>query len=292
MDEASGQTRETGSTTKKAVTMRQQNDRLFVFSGRMFAGKDFVAKSAGLTIKGFADPIYQLCEFFNGTANKSVPGIRRFLQQIGQWGWGCVSETYPHSTERATITRAIREHGKEMTRDFRWVDWSEYGKRQDFWVNIALTGLGLTARSNGQSFLFAEMNRREPYELAITNSRFEHELLPCLNAGFSHFHVRCTEETRRLRMTLAGYEFRPQDDEDASEQMARRLDMDMPESQVIWNDAEPMPAGKDYMSLSAFVDLLHGQQRFQHRPQGARLTTHGIEQTFIYPNRVAAGVPA
>ena len=216
----------------------------------MFAGKDFVAKSAGLTIRGFADPIYELCEFFNGTANKAVPGIRKFLQQIGQWGWGCVSEAYPHSAERALITNAIRSNGASMTRNFKWVRWSEFGLRQDFWVNIALTSLGLTTEA-GQSFLLP----RPAYNLAITNSRFEHELQPCLKAGFEHYHVRCSEQTRRDRMMLSGYELRPQDDNDASEQMAQRLNMDMPEQRVIWNDAsEVVPSGKRYMSVQDFVD--------------------------------------
>lgn len=227
----------------------------------MFAGKDFIAKSAGLAIKGFADPIYQLSDFFNGTSDKSVPGVRKFLQQIGQWGWGCVSHEYPHNSERASITRAIRAHGKDMTRDFKWVDWTEYGLRQDFWVNIALTRLGLTdsIAHNGQTFLFPTPFRSEPYNLAITNSRFDHELKPCRQAGFNHFHVRCSENTRRVRMEMAGYNLRPEDDNDASEAMAKRLDMDMPEHQVIWNDTEPMPAGKRYIMTAEFVDLLKGQ---------------------------------
>lgn len=240
--------------------MRLPKDRLFVFSGRMFAGKDFIAKSAGLTIKGFADPIYQLSDFFNGTSDKSVPGIRKFLQQIGQWGWGCVSNEYPHNSERASITRAVRLHGKDMTRDFKWVNWSEYGQRQDFWVNIALTRLGLTdsAEANGQTFLFPQPVR-DPFNLAITNSRFEHELKPCRAAGFNHFHVRCSENTRKVRMQMAGYTVRPEDENDASEAMAKRLDMDMPEHQVIWNDTEAMPDGKRYIRTNEFVDLLRGQ---------------------------------
>ncbi len=238
--------------------MRLPNDRLFVLSGRMFAGKDFLAKSAGLTIKGFADPIYQLSEFFNGTSDKSVPGVRKFLQQIGQWGWGCVSNEYPHNSERAAIARAIRAHGKDMTRDFKWVDWTQYGMRQDFWVNIALTRLGLTSsvEHNGQTFLFPLPVRSEPYNLAITNSRFDHELKPCRNAGFNHFHVRCSENTRQVRMAMAGYNVRPEDDNDASEAMAKRLDMDMPEHQAIWNDTEPMPSGKRYLTIHDFINML------------------------------------
>lgn len=244
--------------------MRQQNDRLFVFSGRMFAGKDYVAKTAGLTIKGFADPIYQICEFFTGTSNKSVPGIRRLMQQIGQWGWGCISDEYPMTAERATITRQIRRHGSEMTRDFRWVDWSEYGSRQDFWVNIALMRLGLVESSRMQPTAYCIDSRqrllfpipqRDPYALAITNARFTHELAPCRNAGFEHFHVRCSEETRRLRMMMAGYEFKAQDDADASEAMARSLDSDMDDARVIWNDVNPPPPGRDYLSVTDFVQM-------------------------------------
>lgn len=233
----------------------------------MFAGKDYVAKSAGLTIKGFADPIYQICEYFNGTSDKAVPGVRKFMQQIGQWGWGCVSDAYPFNMERAAISQKIRELGHTMTKDFKWVAWSEFGRRQDFWVNIALTRLGLTGHRfsmHGQSFLFPEFERTEAaYNLAITNSRFDHELSPCKNVGFTHFHVRCSESTRRDRMLISGYEFKDGDDNDASEAMAKRLDMDMPEHLVVWNDTEPMPSGKRYLTTQEFVDLVRGQNHFE-----------------------------
>jgi hypothetical protein len=224
-------------------------DRLFLFSGRMFAGKDFVAQAARLRRMGFADPIYQLCEHFNGTSDKSVPGVRQFLQQLGQWGWGSVSDFYPFTVERALMTREIRRHGQEMTRDFQWVDWSEYGKRADFWVNIALIRLGLR-RAQIQNMPVPQM---QPKDIAITNARFEHEHEPCIQAGFSHFHVQCSQETRLKRMASSGYVYKPDIDNDASEQMAQGYDRHMADRRVVWNDSAPMPAGRHFMTVNEFL---------------------------------------
>jgi len=237
--------------------MHQQNDCLFIFSGFMFVGKDHVAKQASLEVKGFADPIYQLCESLCGTKDKSVPGIRRWMQVVGQWGWGCANDEYPNTPERSQFTRMIRRDGRELTRDFKWVNWSEYGSRKDFWVNILLTRLGLVGqlfeRDHDSNYLFPEMRNGKPYRIGITNARFAHELDTCTSVGFAHYHVRCTEETRRERMLMSNYAFDPKADNDVSELLAGRLDKDIPDYQVIWNDFRPMPEGHRFLTVSEFV---------------------------------------
>jgi hypothetical protein len=232
--------------------MPLQNARLYAFSGLMFAGKDFCAKYARLTVYGFADPIYELCEHFNGTRDKSVPGIRRWMQFCGQVGWGCIDTDYPHSPERAVFCELVRRFGQEMTKNFKWVDWSEFGRRQDFWVNILLTKLGL---KNNQPPLIDSPG----YNVAITNARFFHELEPIKEAGFRHLHVRCSEETRRERMEKAGYTWKQQDAVDKSEQMAVKFNSDMPDERVIWNDHRPVPEGKEFLTLDSWVDQSYPQ---------------------------------
>jgi hypothetical protein len=224
----------------------------------MFAGKDHVAQQAGLVVKGFADPIYQLCEHLTGTRDKSVPGIRRCMQQIGQWGNGHISEEYPLSMERALLTHRIQQEGPHMTKDFDWVKWSEYGTRRDFWVNILLTRLG----DNTVSWHPGRLNGELKKQFGITNARFSHELEPCLKAGFQHFHVRCSPKTRELRMREAGYVGTVTEDQDISEQMAIKLDREMPDSQVIWNDEEPFPDGQTFLRVQDFVDMVKSQQIF------------------------------
>lgn len=248
------------------------DNRLYVFTGRMFAGKDFVAREADLPIKGFADPIYQLSEHCNGTANKSVPGIRSFLQKIGQWGWGCISEKYPVTMERSAFVERVRREGKIMTRDFWWVDWTQFGARRDFWVNVMLQRLGLSPiacpmTASSRSALV----EAKPLQVAITNARFEHELGPLRKAGFAHYHVSCTEHTRRTRMVEAGYHFQQDEALDASEQLAITLDERMPDDHIIWNDTAPFPEGRHFLTVQEFVDKVAGQFTFDLRAEA-----HGV----------------
>jgi hypothetical protein len=238
--------------------MRNSNDRLYAFSGLMYSGKDFVAKYSKLNVASIAEPIYELCDYFNSTRNKSVPGIRRWMQLIGQWGWGHVDEEYLVNVERGVITDLIRRFGKQMTKNFGFVDWTEFGKRNDFWINILLLRTGLTGTVNrrlGQLRLFESGTEDDPLNIAVTNARFDHELSPLVNAGFSHYHVRCTEESRRERMLQLGYQVKETDANDHSEQMAIRLNADMPDHRVIWNDHRPMPEGRQFLSLDAFMEL-------------------------------------
>ena len=242
--------------------MRLETDRLYVFSGLMFAGKDHVAKQAALKVVGFADPIYQLVESLCGTSDKSVPGIRRMMQYTGQCGWGYIGEDYPWNPERAMFVRMVRNEGRSLTKDFKWVKWEEYGLRKDFWVNILLTRLGLIGTMfTRDPLLFAEMGN-QAYRIGITNARFQYQLDLCKAVGFEHYHVRCSEETRRERMLMVDYEFDPKADQDVSEQMAMQFDQSMPDEQVIWNDHRPMPEGRKFLSVQDFAELVNRSPSF------------------------------
>ena len=241
---------------------------LFAFSGEMFVGKDFTANAAGLKVLGFADPIYQLTKYLTGTDDKSAPGVRQMMQQIGQWGWGAETEKYPYSAERAAITHLIRTQGVTMAPDFSFVDFSQYGRRKDFWVNILLTRLGLAGSgiaktvdcASGETYT---LHRKTPSFIGVTNVRFDHEMNPMKNAGFEHWHVRCSEETRLRRMLDKGYIPKDKEKYDASEELAVRLNAEMPDHRVIWNDTVPIPAGKKYVLVEEFVQMVEAAARFE-----------------------------
>src|SRR4051812_18700276 len=80
-------------------------------SGQLKSGKDYVANQCGYTVVGFADPIYALVKVLLGTSDKNIPGVRRMLQLVGQWGRGIVSEEYPLTLERASTTKWIKYTG-------------------------------------------------------------------------------------------------------------------------------------------------------------------------------------
>lgn len=223
-------------------------------SGQLRAGKDYVAKLCGYPIVGFADPIYKVVEFLTGTSDKSVPGIRELLQKVGQWGWGHVSPEYPWTIERVMAIEAIRTahaqwkichsyptenpYPHPFGEEFSDVDWSKYGTHhpeKDFWVKILL-------------------KRAEKLErIANVNTRFDHEREPLRLAGFEHYHVMCSEKTRMER--LAGEPVDPKTLNDLSEQFAMRMNTTMPENRIIWNDSEPMPEGRQFLTVDQFVEL-------------------------------------
>lgn len=198
-----------------------------IFSGRMYSGKDYVAQLIDSQIVGLSDPLYELAEYFFGTYDKSCPGMRDFLQKIAQWGWGANGERYPFTPERASFVEQVRRNGHLMTKNFFWVNWREYGLRQDFWVNVLRQSV-------------RRLEKFAPVEVvAVPNGRFRHELDPLTKDGFMHFHVRCSEETRRERMEALGASFDEHANTDISEQLAVELNETMPAEQVVWNDHRP-----------------------------------------------------
>lgn len=214
------------------------------FSGRLRAGKDYVAAKAGLDIMGFADPMYIITEKLFGSSDKSKPGVREMLQYLGQVGWGCVNEKYPVNIERGLFIDLIRREAPKIFRTdpkFCDVDWAEFGLRNDFWVQILLNRNDLDPAVH-------------PNGVGVVNARFFHELEPLEDAGFLHFHVRCSEETRQERL---GPAWNPAANADTSEAMASQLDITMPEDAVIWNDHRAMPSNRNYMTVEQFVERVN-----------------------------------
>lgn len=244
----------------------QANEAL-AFSGQMLVGKDHCAGKTGLPIVGFADPIYELVEYFTGSRDKSVPGVRRMMQLIGQWGWGSCDEEYAWDPARCSLVHLIRCDGYAMTKNYGWVDWREFGKRQDFWVNILLCKIGYKARIDGfpnftdidvKGPSFIEPTKRKKY--AVVNARFIHEMDPMRQNGFKHFHVMCSEETRRERMKEKGIKFDLNADQDKSERMAHEFNElaiagKLSGQRVIWNDHRPSP-NLEFLSLDGFLTIV------------------------------------
>jgi hypothetical protein len=233
-----------------------KNHKLYAFTGLMFSGKDYVAEQAKLKPLSVAKPIYELVEYFTGYTRKNpeVPGIRRLWQQIGQWGWGDISDKTPLTIERVLMTSQIRMMGGHMTKSFKWVDWERYGQRKDFWINICLSALRqeLLDIDNNQS-VFDTNSPGGRY--AITNARFHHEVTPLKEFGFQTYHVLCSEATRQERMALKGYKQSALEANDISEQMAKDLMSTVNDDHVIWSDHRDMPEGHLYWTVAEFCNM-------------------------------------
>ncbi len=202
------------------------------FTGVLGVGKDYIAKKHGFEILGFADPIYTLARRYLGTDDKSIPGVRKFQQDVGQWGRGLVTAEQPLTTERHRITTEIREDGVSIPGEGIF-DASDFGRDPDFWVNIMLSRLRRRFRSAS---------------IAVTNCRFANELAALTSVGFRTYHVTCSPETLSERREAAGYKD-PTVFNNISEQFAleydRRFRADeivAPRVDVIWNDYRPVPA--------------------------------------------------
>ena len=210
-------------------------------SGRMRAGKDHVAKTCGYKIVSFSQPIYWLLEAYCGTSDKRYPGIREMMQKVGQWGWGSVSQQYPITFERIGFTNWVRfklhdYHGAYPS--LSGINWFQYGNQKDFWVRILLDRV-------------AKLSPTE--KVAVVNVRFDHELAPLRDAGFSHYHVYCEESTRRSR--FGDEPFNESEQLDESELFAVQQKVLLPDDRVIWNDHNPVPPGKAYITIGQFIEL-------------------------------------
>lgn len=224
-----------------------------LLSGRLAAGKDYIAEKADAIVFAFPEPMYAIASYLCGvevtsTQNKDLPGMRDFLQKIGQWGRGFTDVKDPryfYSPERAVLTQLIRALGSRGAFKNPEVDWSQFGLDNSLWVKA--TDKRVTA------FLTENPGKR----VAIPNARFEHEIkffraLP----EWDHWHIMCSLETWTER--LAKKKLTPQSKEvsDVSEQIAIALDRDVynkikkqPQGnmlRVIWNDHRPVPSKRIY----------------------------------------------
>lgn len=183
--------------------------RIF-FTGRIKAGKDYLAAAAGYTIIGFADPIYWLVNRFFGTdvsstSGKEIPGVRDLLQKIGQWGRGTVNAQYPLTSERALFSEYVRSLTKTGV-DATGVRWELFGIDTNLWLDAAMNRAA----------------RLDTNRIAITNVRFENEFTRLKNEGWQHWHVLCSAPTWKARLAKDGV---PENTtRDISEQLAGQLD--------------------------------------------------------------------
>lgn len=251
----------------------------------MLAGKDHVAKSCRSFPLNPADPIYLLAQRILGTSDKSAPGVRRFMQLVGQWGWGCLSNEYPLSVERALFIDKLRFMGlqggwlsfPDGKTGIPWDTFLDFGREKEFWINILIYRLkqllqhqqqciewlkaeGSTAKQHLALQPDAVAHASRPLNLCVSSVRYEHELSPLKHHGFEHYLVMCSEETRQERMKAKGYQPNLQDANDISESLARKLATTLPDNQIIWNDHRPMPEGKSYHLLADFVTIWTGEK--------------------------------
>jgi hypothetical protein len=209
------------------------------FSGKTHVGKDFVAKEIGATIFGFADPIYDVLEYFFGTRQRDIPGARPFMQAVGQWGRGEISELYPLTPERASFMmwiRAVAAEGKLPG----YVNWLDYGNNQNIWVEACLSRVSTFATENPTT------------RIAITNVRFENELKLLREQGFNHFHVTCSSQTWQQRLAKDKIDPKAKLLNDCSEELAKKFDAGVQRElsarpggqrmRCIWNDTVRSPS--------------------------------------------------
>ena len=221
--------------------------RRLALSGLLCSGKDYVAERAGYLVLSFAEPMYAIAKYYFGHCDKTNPDIRKFLQNVGQWGWGFYDEDKcPYTPARAAVTHQLRRDGHRISGTSA-PSWLEYGRKKTFWVDALLFELGPIGK-------FA--NRRNG-RFAVTNCRFEHELKPLQEAGFEHYLVLCTKESRINRN---GAPISREVDEDFSEQFARDLLLTLPPDRIIWNDSVESCPNPEYLTVHEFVKLATGEE--------------------------------
>lgn len=241
----------------KASVIRPVGASLLL-SGRLATGKDYVAEKAGARVFGFADPLYAVASYFFGvevtaTQNKDLPGMRAFLQYLGQWGRGEVNEKYPYTPARAVFVQMVRSLGVHSgSHKFSSsVEWASFGIDKDIWIKAC-------------EYRITSFRRDEPNSrVAITNARFENELRHFRDASnFDHFHVMCSPETWAERLAKKNLKPESKELQDVSEQLAIHLDRDVVNKirtqkvgnklKVIWNDHRPCPSARLY-TLNEFL---------------------------------------
>lgn len=212
------------------------------FTGKLSVGKDYLANLIQSKIFGFADPIYYLASYFFGvnvtaTENKDLPGMRRFLQIIGQWGRGTVNAEYPFDATRALFLREIRALYVSGLVTGYGVEWEEFGKKDSLWLDACLRRVAAYDSSGGR--------------VSITNVRFENEYTRLIKEGWQSWHVIAGPDTWAQRLAKKGLNSFDPPLSDISEKLSRQLDNQVVQTisqqrdgaklRVVWNDPN-MPA--------------------------------------------------
>lgn len=225
-------------------------------TGRLGTGKDYVARAADCVILGFADPLYGVASRYfgrhiNATQGKEIPGVRPFLQTIGQWGRGEVSELYPLTTLRALFMERVREDGLAGNFGDEPIDWASYGHNPNIWLDALVARAAALPSSR----------------IAVTNCRFANEFERLQKEGFEHWHVMASAKTWTARLEKQGLKPESPAVKDVSEQLAAKLDASVirqcstqkngPKLKCVWSDeSTPAPSSR----LSSVADFLRSLQ--------------------------------
>lgn len=231
------------------------------FTGRLKTGKDYAATAAGAEIISFAAPMYAIASYYfhteiSATVGKDLPGIREFLQTIGQWGRGVITVQYPLNVARALFIARVRAGGPKGQFGFPEVAWDTYGSNNDIWLDAAII------RAD-EKLLISPGTR-----VAFTNCRFDHEFKRLHAHGFQHWHSLCSPKTWAARLAIEKLTPESPAVRDVSEQLAANLDADVvkqlsahkdgPKLRAIWNDNEaPCPSSRLH-SVDSFLTSLGG----------------------------------
>lgn len=209
-----------------------QKFKRVAFVGPLGVGKDHVAAQLGGTVIGFADPLYQLARVFFphvNCADKTAPGVRALLQQLGQYGRGTVSERYPLTAERGLVEASIRmTAGQADTLSRFGVNWNDFGRNPDIWVEALI-------------FRASQIDGK----VLVTNCRFENELEALRKAGFVTVGVACKRSTLAQRQNGRAT---ANDTHDVSENLGKRAfeaffhqTLAQEVDGYVWNDEGPAP---------------------------------------------------
>lgn len=228
------------------------------FTGRLATGKDWLADRVEAEVFGFADPIYYLASYFFGikvdrNTNKDLPGMRGWLQSVGQWGRNHVDAETPYTPARSifiSLIRSLAAHGK-LSNDYS-VEWDKFGSDQMIWTN------GVVRRAD--AFSLANPDKL----IATTNVRFEHEFKALRDGGWTHYHVMCSAQTWAKRLAAKKLNAQSKELSNVSEHLAMHLDRDVAgklkqpgnKMRVIWNDSEVPPPSPRVHTIESFVQEL------------------------------------
>lgn len=222
--------------------------RVYGFTGRFGSGKDHVAREAGLLRLSIADPLLACARAFLGSDDKSVPGVREFLQKAGLWFRGEVSPGCPLTVERAMFFRWL---GEEL--------FEEETARPLVPGTPRLRAAGLTREfAPGAGALVRIVLDRAvgaPLEVvpAVTNLRFADEIATFASdprIDFVHVHVSARSELS-VRREAAGYEPHGASDTHPGEHLAMGVDCIV--ERGFQHSSKPIPGQRDAIGIPQTV---------------------------------------
>lgn len=229
----------------------KRHPKIFL-TGRLKAGKDYVASAGGYTIYGFSDPLNYLATHFTGipvtaNQNKDLPGMRAFLQTVGQWGRNIINEQYPITPARVLFVTMIRSLHAAKIIDGYGVNWANFGADENLWLDALLNRYAETPAITA----------------AVTNVRFENEFKRLQSEGWQHWHVITSPSAWAKRLALDKMTPASPQLKDTSEKLAADLDAQVtkqisasrngPKLRCVWNDPDSPPPSSRLHTLQEFL---------------------------------------